>query len=331
MHRAALLVLSGLLVAGSARAGLFDPEKPALEISGDALPFEIFRDRLGDLMVAGDSTRETKQRKQMLKARAALQNLTNPTATELVRRGILALRLRDTDAAFADLHHAAQQDRQNYWAASALGTAHLQSGQYVEAERNLAAAHDMLPEPWPIPPESAAALRTENALRTLAKLRMAERARSARAPLTIDELFNVRFSGPNGEYEAGKIDPAELAKLPPDAIATVQQLLLWLPDDSRLYWLLGELYNARGDVDSAFAIFDECINRFDAPELRRHRQVLRDAIANRPKPSDGESWMPTQRRWIIAGVIAVPIITGLIFFQMRQFARRFRGSKGRKA
>src|SRR5262245_45837466 len=120
MRRLLLLVSFGLLVVGSANAGLFDPEKPALDVPGDPVPFEVFRDRLADLVLAGDPSRETKQRKQILEARAELQKLTNPTANELVRRGILALRLRDVDAAFADLHQAAQQDRQNYWAAASL-------------------------------------------------------------------------------------------------------------------------------------------------------------------------------------------------------------------
>ena len=70
----------------------------------------------------------------------------------------------------------------------------------------------------------------------------------------------LRFVGPDGVYVAGDIDDKERKKLPPDAIAIVQQLVLWHPFDARLYWLLGELYNAEGDVETAFKILDECTN-----------------------------------------------------------------------
>ena len=50
----------------------------------------------------------------------------------------------------------------------------------------------------------------------------------------------VRFANDGGIYQPGALATAERAKLPPDAIAIVQQLLLWYPTDSRLYWLLGE-------------------------------------------------------------------------------------------
>src|SRR5205823_3935266 len=81
---------------------------------------------------------------------------------------------------------------------------------------------------------------------TLLRLRMREgfgrRAGGRPVPATdVDALFGVRFIGPSGEYEAGKIADAERSKLPADAVAIVQQLLLWFPDDTRLLWLLGEL------------------------------------------------------------------------------------------
>ncbi len=70
----------------------------------------------------------------------------------------------------------------------------------------------------------------------------------------------VKFLGESGQFEAGRIAAAEKAKLPPRALAIVQQLCVWLPDDQRLYWLLGELYNAQGDragILAAHQIFKE--------------------------------------------------------------------------
>ena len=40
--------------------------------------------------------------------------------------------------------------------------------------------------------------------------------------------------------------------LPPDGYQIVAQLLVWSPNDDRLYWQLGELLNAMGSVQDAF-------------------------------------------------------------------------------
>src|SRR5205085_3278451 len=68
----------------------------------------------------------------------------------------------------------------------------------------------------------------------------------------------VRFVNDAGQYEPGALAASERAKLPPDAVAILQQLLLWFPTDARTYWLLAELYAADGKLDEAAAIFDEC-------------------------------------------------------------------------
>ena len=108
--------------------------------------------------------------------------------------------------------------------------------------------------------------------------------RGAKRPFeTVDALFPVKFVGESGKYEAGKLAAAEKTKLPKDALDIVQQLLIWLPEDLRLYWLLGELYNAQGgpaNIQSARMIFDDLagLNGLNvrAPELVAHRQELLD-------------------------------------------------------
>src|SRR5262245_58980692 len=119
-----------LIIAHLGPAGNYNPAKPALDVPKDALPFDYFRDRIADLIMIGDSSRETKPRKAALDARAALQRLTDPTPNQLVERGLLSLRLRDTEAAFSDLHLATRLDRESFWALSALGTLYEQAGQY---------------------------------------------------------------------------------------------------------------------------------------------------------------------------------------------------------
>ncbi len=105
-----------------------------------------------------------------------------------------------------------------------------------------------------------------------------------RFALSIDALFDdggsppqpLRLVGDSGQFEAGPLPKPEQAKLPKEAVAIVQQLLVWLPDDPRLAWLLGELYNAQGKVKTAKAIFHDLVvvRQLRFRELLDHRQVL---------------------------------------------------------
>src|SRR5581483_10133907 len=54
----------------------------------------------------------------------------------------------------------------------------------------------------------------------------------------------VRFLTEDGSFAVGRIAKAEKAKLPKDAVEIVEQLLIWMPSDQRLLWLLGEVMNA---------------------------------------------------------------------------------------
>jgi hypothetical protein len=120
---------------------------------------------------------------------------------------------------------------------------------------------------------------------TLLQARQDEaRQRPGDTRLRLDNLFpRVRFVGPGGEYEAGAIAPAQAAEIPNGATDLVMQLLLWLPFDDRLHWMLGELLNASGDVAGAAAIMRPVIEKpqdpkkwqSDAPpELREHYRIL---------------------------------------------------------
>ncbi|MFO0803938.1 MAG: hypothetical protein U0791_12560 [Gemmataceae bacterium] len=99
----------------------------------------------------------------------------------------------------------------------------------------------------------------------------------------------LRFVNEAGEYEPGNLAPAERAKLPPDAIAIVQQLLLWFPSDTRLYWLLAELYAADGRLTEADTIFYQCTwgRQFGNRRLlMEHKGVLLAAIEARRKAEE---------------------------------------------
>lgn len=160
----------------------------------------------------------------------------------------------------------------------------------------------------------------------------------------------VRFVGEGGEYAAGSIAAAEKAKLPPDALAVAQQLVLWHPQDARLYWLLGELYNADGDVETAARILDHCSYNmgYSNRTLVRHRQLLNEAVtaaaaqraaaaeqtlqaaaADKARLDDEkrqreEAERDYQKRfwWILAVGVALGLV--LVYYQVREVARRLR-------
>lgn len=110
---------------------------------------------------------------------------------------------------------------------------------------------------------------------------------------TVDALFPLaQDAGPaicylanQGKFEPGKLAAAEKAKLPEQsvdrALQVVQQLVFWLPFDNRLYWQLGELYNARGqpqDLRAARKIFDELVwdRKVQFKEVKDRRAVLNE-------------------------------------------------------
>jgi hypothetical protein len=116
----------------------------------------------------------------------------------------------------------------------------------------------------------------------------------------VDNLFpGIRFVGRGGKYEAGAIDPRMEDELPLGAHMVVLQLLLWLPADSRLYWLFGELLNARGDVVSAYSILDELVsarNLGNVQELFQHRRALRQPAEEARKVQEALERAPPNPR-----------------------------------
>jgi tetratricopeptide (TPR) repeat protein len=101
------------------------------------------------------------------------------------------------------------------------------------------------------------------------------------ASVPLDPLFDtagqkVRFVGPSGYYEAGTLAFEEENKLPRDAENLVIALLLAHPYDNRLWWLYGELLNARGEVKAARDILGGLRREgaLQSSELAAHRRVL---------------------------------------------------------
>jgi hypothetical protein len=167
------------------------------------------------------------------------------------------------------------------------------------------------------------------------RLRQREVGRTA---VGLDALFpKVLFTDSAGKYEAGSIALDQWNELPRDAEQLVTQLVLWQPRDPRLYWLYGELLNARGEVVEAYKVLDYLVG-FEGgsglPELGRHRRVLQEAQdkykaeQKLPDQSDlfaqqppAEYAMPAWRALTIGFLVGV-VVTVLSVFQLREWRRR---------
>ena len=334
---AALVLVTFLGIAPAASAGIYDPggqdelTKPLR--SGKEVPFDVFREALVNAARAADALQsEREPRKGLLERRTTLRKngLAHLSPGQLTELGVIHVRLREANAAVEALRRALDRNPRDFWAHTSLGTAYQVSGQSAEAIRYLEASQDFPPEQaWAnaVGYDQAWVRTVERAQLRLLRLRLREsggRPPSRQGlPTNVDELFPARFVGPSGAYEAGTIAEVEQAKLPADAVAIVQQLLLWTPEDTRLYWLLGELYNARGDVTAADAIFDECIwsRRYDTPALREHRRAVKQAIADRAPPP-APDWKPSTGQSVTVGVFAGLVLCALGYFQVRQLVRR---------
>lgn len=130
-----------------------------------------------------------------------------------------------------------------------------------------------------------------------------------------DRIFDVNFVNAAGAYEPGALADSEKAKLPPDALATAQQLVLWFPYDWRLYWLLAELYAVKGEFKAAQKIMDECVysgKYSNRKVLMQHREaVTKAANVEPPVDPDPEPPVPFTMKavwWYFGGVGALALL-----------------------
>ena len=123
----------------------------------------------------------------------------------------------------------------------------------------------------------------------------------------------------------------------------MQQLLVWLPEDHRLYWLLGEIYNAQGKVGTAREILKDLVEnrqqRFR--ELVEHRQKLSQFAGGDPdsnpvisieEPASEAAKSPASEPVVQWRSVAVGFGAGLIFalfayWQIKEIQRRLKRTK----
>ena len=334
------LVMGVMLAAlSTAQAGIYSPNiAPLFEpgASGNIVPlsFDGFRRELADQMLLGISgPTESPARKALITRTDAL--LARPESElsqdELAELTANLLRLRKLDPALPLLRQLSRDRRMNFVLLAHLATLHQLREEYGDAIAAQEVARSEFPDEMAnFTPAQLAwykRLEREYVLRLL-RLRRNEPSRIGPAA-SVDDLFaGVKFVDESGGYTPGQLAAVERAKLPSDALAIVQQLLLWTPEDSRLFWLLGELYQADNQLIAAAKIFDECVDtrRFQNETLIAHRHRIHEVIlAQTPEP---ESFLPSTQRTAIVGGLAGLIVLGLVIVQIRETRRRWR-AKGR--
>jgi hypothetical protein len=214
------------------------------------------------------------------------------SADEIANFGYYLIRVRGTFAepnlylmeAIDLLVPASSQYRDHFAIHSNLGTAF----QLLEAPEALRKAEDHLSMAVELaPPEWREFERTQLLLVKVRK-RAAMQPRPGGNRLSDlpepDEILappsaRFRFVGPSGQWEVGKLAETERQKIPGGDLARassqVQQLLIWLPYDNRLVWLLGELANAQGQLPAAQEALEKIFNTsLTHPELYRRKRLL---------------------------------------------------------
>lgn len=264
----ALAVL--LILASEARAGLYYSGEELAELPSQWRGFLIDQRMLRNLAVkpaAGAAANPARDRYE--KAAAELEKMAREgklTAEQAADLGAVYVRLGEVGKALDVLRTAQREFPHHFRIVANLGTA-------WQLQGDLEQAADALQEAVRLAPGKLQ--KAEELHLKLVRLRQ----RQPRDFQGLDDLFDVRYVGPDGQFEPGRMAEGERKKLPAGAAALVQQLALWLPADGKLLWQLAELANAFGDVRNAAAIMDGCVTEFGlpSPELRQRRQLVRAA------------------------------------------------------
>jgi hypothetical protein len=279
------------------RASLYSPDEPLASLPvgpdgrGQAVPFDEFKRRLTVLKnQLNPELKGNKDREAVLKRIDARKAARTRPPAETVALAVDLLRAGRADEAAGVLAAERGGFLPNVTLAHVRAAAGDERG-WAAAAEHLAIANEERP-PADLPGLTPAQFAWQQGINRGPLARLFEsrwqeaRRRPDPAAEQPDPIFPVRFVNPAGEYEPGVLAPEEAAKLPPDAVATVQQLLLWFPTDARLYWLLAELYAATGQLDVAGKMFDELVDAGwkygNRKLLQEHRAAVRAALAARP-------------------------------------------------
>ncbi len=330
MRRVVLAVVVALGVGVPGRGALYAPHDPMVvpvrpDGTAEPLPFDEFRRRVAQLgNVAnpqpGPDGKPNADRAKVLanvaaRPPAGTADDEAANAADLIRLGNGG-KTAYADQALNPLFKHRSSRQPSYFALTALAAVYAARGEWRMAEESQIDALSLAEMPaavkgWSAPQRDWLRKFDDTYLLNYYRLQRAEselKPRPAPEAELPTPLFPVRFVNDAGAYEPGALAAAERAKLPPDAVAVVQQLLLLFPGDTRLYWLLAELYAADGRLDEAVTILDECAwsrqygNRVAFME---HRAAIRAAIDARPKPVEPEPPISLRTIFVYFGVVVV--------------------------
>ena len=344
------------LLTSVGRASLYQPEDPivipvASDGTGRDIPFDDFEKRFTTRVlelnpVFKDSKGENKAREVVLKRIAERRRALNRSSLENAALAADLLRIGKPD----DAESVLASDRRGYLPNVTLAHACAAKGEWAKAAEYLSIANEERP-PTELKGWSKAQLDWELKLDRGPLTRLFEaRALEARTKIVpenedLDAIFPVKFVNEAGKYEPGKFT----GQLPPDAIAVVQQILLWSPIDTRLYWLLGELYAAQGKFADAKKIMDQCVSEArqygNRKILMDHRTAVRavaDAEARRNPDMDvtvmppgvepaADDAKPQPDKsvpfdlgavWVYFGIVAVVVVLAVVRALTRPKGRR---------
>jgi hypothetical protein len=172
------------------------------------------------------------------------------SADEAADLGALLIRLGQVPEAVEVLRPAQAAHPNHFRLVANLGTAWQLLGDLDQAEAYLRMAVVHAPPEW----------RAAEALHW----RLVRGRRAGNQDL--DDLFDIRWQGQ--------------PKVPPGALALVQQLALWLPADGKLIWQLGEIAAALGDLRAGRDLLELAVGEFglSQPALRARRLELRGLV-----------------------------------------------------
>jgi tetratricopeptide (TPR) repeat protein len=312
-----LLLALGCL-ATPARAGLYNSADPVPPIPPGRLP-DTIKDlsslaaplKEGAVPTPGTVRFHYQSQLQFLEALRRERPL---TVTECADLGACYIRFGKVREALETLRN--QGDNKHFLLQANLAVAYHAQGNWHQAVRAQQAALELWPNVhagWSLQQLAWYRHVDRYYLRLLqARFREQELRESGRSPKgtnspdQLDQLFpEVKFVGSDGKtYEAGALARAMVDQLPHDALQVVVQLVVWLPGDNRLCWLLAELLNAGGFVEPAAEILQDLswARRFGPPDLLAHRGVLRQAV-----PVLRELRDSTKRGQLLAGLTVPPL------------------------
>jgi tetratricopeptide (TPR) repeat protein len=338
-------VISIATAAGPAWGGLYIPGEEPDFVSTDGkvqeFAFDQFRIKLNDVLSIVVDKTVSEPRKQYLKRAADLRarNMERQSPADLVSFGECLVRLGDLEKSFLAYHTAARRDPRSFLALSGLAAVHQMRGELLQARETQRDALSLRPKQLPgmSPAQSAWLLSVEQRFAELQKGRLREaREKTPLSDLAPDDLFGVTFVGNSGAYEAGTIADHDRSKLPADAVAVVQQLLLWFPHDARLVWLLGELYNTTGQMREALTLFDDCmfVRSFQTAQLREHKRIVQERLEQISAAEQQQRLEAEEKQfskhpevlWTVA-VVGGTLIMLLAVWQSWIFVRRMRSNR----